>query len=104
MSCRAAVVVGIVVGLGLVGRAQQQPALADLKTTPEATGYKSTSTYDDVVKFMRAVDEASPLVYTVSYGTTSEGRTMPMSVVGTGLKDGTAASVKATGKLRVHIQ
>ena len=29
---------------------------------------------------------------------------MPMAVVGTGLKDASAAAVKATGKLRVHIQ
>jgi hypothetical protein len=29
---------------------------------------------------------------------------MPMAVVGTGLKDASAASVKASGKLRVHIQ
>ena len=84
--------------------AQQKPSLADLKTTPEATGYKSTSTYDDVVKFMKTVDEASPLIFYTTYGTTTEGRAMPMAVVGTGLKDASAAAVKATGKLRVHIQ
>src|SRR5690242_9394648 len=84
--------------------AQQGAALADLKTTPEATGYKNTSTYDDVVKFMKAVDAASPIVHYVVYGKTYEGRDMPMAVVGTGLKDGSAASVRATGRLRVHIQ
>lgn len=87
-----------------VTHAQQKPSVADLKTTAEATGFKSTSTYDDVVKFMKAVDEASPLITYVTYGTTTEGRAMPMAVVGTGLKDATAASVKASGKLRVHIQ
>ena len=86
------------------GQAQQRTALADLKTTPEATGYKSTSTYDDVVKFMKAVDEASPLVFYTTYGKTYEGRDMPMAVVGTGLKDASPASVRATGRLRVHIQ
>jgi hypothetical protein len=84
--------------------ATQRPSLADLKTTAESSGYKSTSTYDDVVKFMKAVDEASPNVFYVTYGTTYEGRPMPMAVVGTGLKDGSPASVRATGKLRVHIQ
>ena len=79
-------------------------ALASLKTTPESTEFKSTSTYDDVVKFMKAVDDASPIVFYTTYGTTTEGRAMPMAVVGTGLKDASPAAVKATGKLRVHIQ
>jgi hypothetical protein len=84
--------------------AQQKPSIADLKTTAEASDFKSTSTYDDVVKFMKAVDEASPIVFYTTYGTTTEGRAMPLAIVGTGLKDGTPASVKASGKLRVHIQ
>ena len=67
------------------GQARQNQALADLKTTPEATGYKATSTYDDVVKFMKAVDAASPLVFYTTYGKTYEGREMPMAVVGTAL-------------------
>src|SRR4051794_40670510 len=82
----------------------QGTRLADLKTTAESSGFKSTSTYDEVVTFMKAVDEASPIVFYTTYGTTTEGRPMPMAVVGTGLKDGSAAAVKATGKLRVHIQ
>jgi hypothetical protein len=86
------------------GEARQTPALADLKTTPEATGYKSTSTYEDVVRFMRAVDDASPLVFYTTYGKTYEGRDMPLAVVGTGLKDASPASVLGTGRLRVHIQ
>lgn len=81
-----------------------KPSLAELKTTAEATDYKSTSTYDDVVKFMKAVDAASPIITYTTYGTTFEGRPMPMAVVGTNLKAITPAAVKATGKLRVHIQ
>ena len=88
----------------LAAHAQQKPSIADLKTTAESTGYKSTSTYDDVVMFMKTVDEASPLVFYSTYGTTTEGRAMPMTVVGTGLKDGSPADVKRSGKLRVHIQ
>ena len=88
----------------MVTRAQQKPAIADLKTTAEASGFKSTSTYDDVVKFMKAVDDASPVIFYTTYGTTHEGRAMPMAVVGTGIKDPSAAAVRATGKLRVHIQ
>src|SRR5262245_47864172 len=102
---RRAVLIGcLLAATVLVARAQQKTASAELKTTPEATAYKSTSTYDDVVKFMKAVDEASPIIFYTTYGTTFEKRPMPMAVVGTGLKDGGPAAVKASGKLRVHIQ
>src|SRR5215510_13120939 len=98
------IAVAAVVATVFTVSAQQKNPVADLKTTPESTGYKSTSTYDDVVKFMKAVDEASPIVFYTTYGTTTEGRAMPMAVVGTGLKDASPAAVKASGKLRVHIQ
>ena len=94
----------LAVALSLSGNAQQNAKLADLKTTPEATGYKSTSTYDEVVKFMKAVDEASPLVFYTTYGKTYDGRDMPLAVVGAGLKDASPAAVRATNRLRVHIQ
>ena len=95
-----------VVGLLSIAPAAQRGSPIDsLKTTAEASDFKSTSTYDDVVRFMKAVAAASPkTVYYTTYGTTTEGRAMPMAVVGTGLKDATPAAVKATGKLRVHIQ
>ena len=98
---RIVVLAGVLTALGPT---VQPPSIADLKTTPELTGFKSTSSYDDVVKFMKTVDEASPIVFYTTYGTTSEGRAMPLAVVGTDLKDASAASVKASGKLRVHIQ
>jgi hypothetical protein len=100
---RVAVVVSAIAVTALAAQAQK-PSIADLKTTAEASGFKSTSTYDDVVKFMKAVDDASPAIFFTTYGTTHEGRAMPMAVVGTGLEDGSAAAVKASGKLRVHIQ
>ncbi len=85
-------------------QAQQTVNLATLKTTAEASDFKSTSTYAEVVTFMETVDKASPIIHMASYGTTSEGRSMPLAVVGAGLKDASAASVLASGKLRVHIQ
>jgi hypothetical protein len=84
--------------------ARQTASLATLQTTAEKSGFKSTSTYEDVVKFMMAVDAASPNVYYATYGKTYEGRPMPMAVVGVGLKDASPASVRATNRLRVHIQ
>jgi hypothetical protein len=94
----------IAAALSFSGQAQQAPRLADLKTTAESSGYKSTSTYDDVVRFMKAVDQVSPLVHYTTYGKTYDGRDMPLTVVGAGLKDGSPASVRATNRLRVHIQ
>ncbi|MGE5835278.1 MAG: M14 family zinc carboxypeptidase, partial [Acidobacteriota bacterium] len=94
----------IFAGFASSGQAQQPSSIADLKTTAEASGFKSTSTYEDVVKFMKAVDAASPNIFYTTYGKTSEGREMPLAVVGTGLKDASAASVRATNRVRVHIQ
>lgn len=101
----------IVAALTVPGLAQQpapppQPAsvLDTLKTVAESSEYRSTSTYAEVLGFMKIVDDASPIIQVISYGTTYEGRMMPLAVVGTGLKDASPASVKASGKLRVHIQ
>lgn len=101
---RVAAVVSALAVAVLAAHAQPKPSIADLKTTAEASGFKSTSTYDDVVKFMKAVDEAAPVIFYTTYGKTFEGRDMPLAVVGTGLKDASPAAVKASGKLRVHIQ
>ena len=81
----------------------QQSSLANLKTTAESSGFKSTSTHAEVVAFMKAVD-ASPDIHYTTYGKTFEGREMPLAVVGRGLKDASPESVRATGRLRVHIQ
>ena len=73
------VVAAVLTGAGL---AQQPPSIATLKTTAEASEFKSTSTYEDVVRFMKAVDAASPLVHYTTYGKTHEGREMPLAVAG----------------------
>jgi len=101
---RAAVVAFVLAGVTVIADSTQPSRLATLLTRAETSGFTSTSSYDDVVRFMKAVDEASPNVFYTTYGETFEGRDMPLAVVGTGLKDASAASVKATGKLRVHIQ
>ena len=102
---RAAGLVVAIVLSAFVTHAQQKSSIADLKTKAEATGFKSTSGYDDVVTFMKAITAASPkTVFYSTYGTTSEGRAMPIAIVGTGLTDGSPAAVKASGKLRVHVQ
>jgi murein tripeptide amidase MpaA len=105
MSRSLVVSVAILGVLTVTPRAQTGSSLAKLKTKAEASDFKSTSTYRDVVAFMKVVEaEAHGLVHYTSYGTTSEGREMPMAVVGLNLKDASPATVKASGKLRVHIQ
>jgi len=102
---RAVGLIAALVLTAIVTHAQQKSPLADQKTKAEASGFTATSTYDDVVTFMKAVANASPkrVLYS-TYGTTTEGRAMPLAIVGTGLKDGSPAAVKASGKLRVHVQ
>ena len=91
--------------IGIGGtEARQTPALATLKTTAEASEFKSTSSYEDVIRFVKTVDAASPNIHYTTYGKTFEGRDMPLVVVGTGLKDASPASVMASKRLRVHIQ
>lgn len=99
-----ALLVSLLVAFAVVGRAQQGASMATLQTTAEASNFESTSTYDEVVRFMHATAAASPNIHFTTYGTTHEGRTMPMAVVGRGLADASAAAVLATGRLRVHIQ
>src|ERR1022692_2981380 len=53
--------------------AQQAVTLASLQTTAEASDFKSTSTYEDVVTFMKTVADAAPtIVHYTTYGTTYE--------------------------------
>jgi hypothetical protein len=71
-------------------------------TRPERTQFNETSTYDDVVTFMNAVAKASPRVHLTTFGYTTEGRPLPLAVIGA--SSATPEAVRATGKLRVHIQ
>ncbi len=98
-----ALVLGLVSILTATGQSRQAPP-ALLVTTAEATGFKATSNYESVVQLMKAAASLSPVIFYTTYGTTFEGRDMPLAVVGTGLKDPGPAAVRATGRLRVHIQ
>jgi hypothetical protein len=80
-----------------------QSALAALKTTPERTEFRETSRYDDVMAFLKAVDQASEIVHLTSFGYSFEGRPLPLAVVGK-VADARPETVRASGKLRVYIQ
>ena len=92
----------VVVVLTSPVRTQQSPVDA-IKTKPEQTNYEETSRYDDVVAFLNELTKAAPKSIRVrSYGTTHEGRSLPLAVVGA--SDATAEAVRRTNKIRVYIQ
>lgn len=81
----------------------QPGALDGLQTRAEQSQFVETSRYDDVMGFLRTVDEASPIVQLTSFGYTSEGRALPLAVVGR-VSAPTPEAVRESGKLRVFIQ
>ena len=76
---------------------------AQVKTRAERTNYTETSRYDDVVAFLNAVAQASPLVHTTTFGYSFEGRPLPLAIVGK-VADASPATIRASGKLRIYIQ
>ncbi len=75
----------------------------NLQTRPERTQFNETSTYDEVVAFMRAVAKSAKVpVHLTTFGYTTEGRPLPLAVIGAAAA--TPEAVRASGKLRVHIQ
>ncbi len=92
----------VLAALGLPTGAVSQ-SLPNLLTRAERSNYEETSTYEDVMAFLNTVAEASPLIQLTTFGTTSEGRSMPLAVVGN--VEGTSPdAVLATGKTRVYLQ
>jgi hypothetical protein len=56
--------------------------IASLLTTAERSDYRSTSRYDDVMAFVREVQQADPGVRVETFATTSEGRHLPLVIAG----------------------
>src|SRR5262245_58386367 len=76
---------------------------SQVQTRAERTNYVETSRYDDVVAFLDTVAKESSLVHNTTFGSTFEGRALPLAVVGR-INDATPRTVRASGKLRVYIQ
>ncbi|HYT83950.1 MAG TPA: M14 family metallopeptidase [Gemmatimonadales bacterium] len=84
--------------------AQSAPTPAPLRTRPERTGYRETSSYADVMDFVRRASAIAPrLLHPTTFGYTMEGRALPLVVVGR-VRDASPAAVRASGKIRVYIQ
>ena len=83
--------------------APQTSAVDAIKTKPEQTNYEETSRYDDVVAFLNELTKVAPKTIRVkSFGTTHEGRSLPLAVVGAA--DASVEAVRRSGKVRVYIQ
>ena len=74
-----------------------------LRTRPELTGYRETSRYEDVMEFVRTVARGHRRMHVTSFGYSSEGRALPLVVVGD-TRDASPEAVRASGKLRVFVQ
>ena len=94
-------------GGGLAAQATVSPSRSTSQRTwpqtrPEASDFAETSRYDDVIGFMKAMAAASPQIHLTTYGYTTEGRPMPLAVIGA--TGATPEQVLATRKTRVYIQ
>lgn len=94
---------GLWLAAGRLLGAQEAGDPAGLLTRAERSGYRETSTYQDVLAFVREVSAASPLLHETRFGYTLEGRALPLVVAGAA-PDATADAVRTSGKLRVFIQ
>jgi len=73
-----------------------------LLTRAERTEFRETTRYDEVMELARRLAASSPDIHLTTFGYTSEGRALPLLVVGA--PDATPASVLATGKTRIYLQ
>ncbi len=75
----------------------------DLVTFYEKSGFKATPSYDETVAYCKLLDQASPFIQYTTFGTSSQGRKLPLLIVnGSGQFD--PASSRHDGKLVLLIQ
>ena len=59
----------------------------ELLTTAERTNYERTSTYDEVMNFIKELEKQSKYIRLETIATTIEGREIPLMVVGNPLPE-----------------
>ncbi len=92
----------LIAALGLPSALTGQ--LPDLPlTAAERSDYKQTTRYDEVLSFLNQIVDSNPEMHLTTMGTSSEGRDMPLVVVGK-VADASPAAVLASGKTRVYVQ
>ena len=83
--------------------AQNTPWSEDLITTPEKSNYQKTSTYAEVMSFIKAIKSKSSLVHLEFMGTSMEGKEIPV-VVMANPKVSSPQKAKDSGKPVMYIQ
>lgn len=81
----------------------QQAWSSDLILTPEKSNFEKTSTYADVMQFIRVIREKSPYIRVSSIGTSTLGKEIPMVILAKPAV-GTPEEARASGKPVVYIQ
>ncbi|MFH1763980.1 MAG: M14 family zinc carboxypeptidase [Gemmatimonadota bacterium] len=81
---------------------QAQEAVSPL-TAAERTDFRETTRYDELVAFVSEVVGRNPDMHLTTMGTTYEGRSIPLVVVGR-VADATPEAVRASGMTRVYVQ
>jgi hypothetical protein len=75
----------------------------NLTTFYEKSNFKATPSYDETIDYCRQLDQASPFIQYTSFGTSPQGRKLPLLIIDAqGRFD--PASAKRDGKLVVLIQ
>ncbi len=75
----------------------------DLLLTPEKSNFVKTSTYAEVMAFLKAIESKSNEVYLTSMGKSPEGKDIPVAVLARP-KISSVAEARASGKVIVYIQ
>ena len=84
------------------GRSAPEASGAEPLTRAEATDYRETSRYADVVAFLDAVAAMDPAIHIGTFGTSVEGRDLPLAAWGA--RGATPEAVRAeAGKTRVLV-
>ena len=92
--------IALVGGLSAVSMTAQS---ADMRTRAEITDYRETSSYADVERVIDGLTSTSPLVHAESFGTTEEGRELPLMVI-SDPKVSTPAAARKLGRPLVFVQ
>jgi hypothetical protein len=93
--------VALIVVLGAAVALSAQSA--DMRTRAEISNYEETSAYADVTRVIDGLAATSPLVHTESFGTTEEGRELPLMVV-SDPQVTTPAAARKLGRPLVFVQ
>ena len=63
------------------GNAEEPPVPSEWLTKAEASGFRATSSYDETLAFLRRLEGRLPQMRLVFYGTSAEGRALPLVVL-----------------------